>query len=114
MPYIEIKTTKTVNNEKSELIKSAMGKAIECFPGKNENWLMVAIEDEIKMWFRGDASQDSAFVDVCLLGKVDKKGAENMTEEICNVLERELGISPERVYVKYSGYENWGWNKGNF
>ena len=114
MPYIEIKTTKKVTDENGEIIKSAMGKAIECFPGKNENWLMVGIEDRIKMWFRGDASEDSALVDVCLLGKVDKNGSEKMTEQICDILEKELGISSERIYVKYSGYENWGWNKINF
>ena len=114
MPYIDLKTTKTVSAESCEMIKSAFGKAIECFPGKSEAYLMVGIEDGAKLWFRGDASSDSAVVDVELLGSVNSAASENMTVEICNILEKELGISPDRVYVKYKGYTDWGWNKMNF
>lgn len=114
MPYIELKTTKTVSDEKAAAIKCALGKAIECFPGKTEGWLMVAVEDGLRMWFRGDDSDDSALVDVCLLGDVNSEGAEKMTCALCDILEKELGIPSERVYVKYSGYKNWGWNNTNF
>lgn len=114
MPYINLKTTKNVSADACEKVKSAFGKAIECFPGKSEAYLMVGIEGGAKLWFRGDASQDSAIVDVELLGAVNSEASEKMTAEICNILEDELGISPERVYVKYSGYADWGWNKRNF
>ena len=114
MPYIDLKTTKSLTNENYEALKAAFGKAIEVFPGKTEAWLMVGIEDEIPMWFKGDASQDTAIVDVDLLGSVSKEGSEAMTAEVCNILEKELVISPARVYVKYTGYADWGWNKNNF
>ncbi len=114
MPYINLKTTKKLTNENCDAIKTAFGKAIECFPGKTEAYLMVGIEDGVKLWFRGDASQDSAVLDVELLGEVNSQASENMTVEICRILEKELNISPDRVYVKYTGYSNWGWNKMNF
>ena len=114
MPYINLKTTAKVTEEKCERVKTAFGKAIECFPGKSEAYLMVGIEDGAKLWFRGDASSDSAIVDVELLGAVNSAASENMTAEICGILENELGISPDRVYVKYSGCTDWGWNKHNF
>ena len=75
---------------------------------------MVGIEDGAKLWFRGDASQDSAIVDVELLGSVNASASEDMTVAVCEILESELGISPDRVYVKYKGYTDWGWNKANF
>ena len=114
MPYINLKTTKSVSEEKCQNVKSAFGKAIECFPGKSEAFLMVGIEDNAKLWFRGDNSSDSAIVDVELLGSVNSAASEKMTIAICDILENELGISPDRVYVKYSGYNDWGWNKANF
>lgn len=114
MPYINVKTTKTVTAAQCENVKASLGKAIECFPGKSEAYLMVSIDDGAKLWFRGDATQDTAVVDVELLGSVDSSGSERMTAEICRILENELGISPERVYVKYTGYANWGWNNRNF
>lgn len=114
MPYIQLKTTAGVSAEKKTALKAAFGKAIESFPGKNENWLMVNIEDNKSMWFRGDASADSAMVDVALLGAVSAEGSSRMTAELCEILHKMLGIAPDRVYVKYTGYEHWGWNGGNF
>ena len=114
MPYIDLKTTVSMNAEQEDAVKTAFGKAIECFPGKTESWLMVGIDSGKKLWFRGDNSVDSAMIDVSLLGSVDKASSEKMTKELCAVMESQLGISPERVYVKYSGYSDWGWNNGNF
>lgn len=114
MPYINLKTTKRVSDEKCEALKTAFGKAIEVFPGKTEAWLMVGIEDSAKLWFKGDSSKDSAIVDVDLLGDVNVSASEKMTSVICEILERELGIGADRVYVKYTGYNHWGWNGGNF
>ena len=82
MPYINLKTTKKVTDEKCVAIKTAFGKAIECFPGKNEAYLMVCIEDEKKLWFAGDDSKDSAVVDVQLLGAVNPSASNDMTAEI--------------------------------
>ena len=114
MPYIELKTTAAVSEKKALDLKTAFGKAIECFPGKTENWLMVNIEDQKRMWFKGDNSSDCAMVCVDLLGSVSSSASEKMTAEICDVLSKQLSLSPDRVYVKYSGFSDWGWNGGNF
>ncbi|MBR2875646.1 MAG: hypothetical protein IKC01_00735 [Clostridia bacterium] len=114
MPYINLKTTAVVTDEKAEILKAKFGKAIENFPGKTEAWLMVGIEGEKKLWFKGDNSQDSAIVDVDLLGAVSKDGSLKMTCAVCDILEEVLGVSPGRVYVKYTGYADWGWNNTNF
>ena len=114
MPYINLKTTVNVTNEKAEALKAKFGKAIECFPGKTEAWLMVGIEDNQRLWFKGDNSADSAIVDVDLLGGVSKDGALNMTCAICDILQEVLAIPSNRVYVKYMGYADWGWNNTNF
>lgn len=114
MPYIELKTTAKVSDSQADSIKTAFGKAIECFPGKTERWLMVSIEGDKKMWFAGDNGSDSAMVDVSLLGNVDASASEKMTAKLCRIIEEELGVSQDRTYVKYSGYANWGWNGSNF
>jgi hypothetical protein len=75
---------------------------------------MVAVDDGKRMWFKGDNSADTAMVEVELLGDVNASASETMTARVCDILEETLGISPARVYVKYTGYRNWGWNGGNF
>lgn len=113
MPFIELKTSKKIAPEKAEALKASFGKAIEAFPGKTESWLMVNIQDEQKMWFKGDGA-DCALVSVDLLGSVASSASEKMTRVLCDVLESELSLSPNRVYVKYAGFSDWGWNGGNF
>ena len=114
MPYIKVSTTAAVTPEQCERVKAKLGKAIESFPGKTESWLMVEIEGEKRMWFRGDASADTAMVDVDLLGNVAPAASEKMTAAVCAILDAELGIPAGRIYVKYTGYQNWGWNGSNF
>ncbi len=114
MPYIELKTTESVSEEKEKALKAAFGKAIECFPGKTESWLMVNIVPEQKMYFKGNNDAGCAMVSVDLLGQVSSSASEKMTAKLCCVLSSELGLSPDRVYVKYSGFADWGWNNGNF
>ena len=53
MPFINIKTNENVTEEKAKAIKSKLGLAITAIPGKSEGWLMVGIEDDYKLFFRG-------------------------------------------------------------
>lgn len=114
MPYIDLKTTKTCNNDQCETLKAAFGKAIESFPGKTEAWLMVNIEDAQKLWFKGNSSADSAMVDVALFGKANSSAYDKMTKALTVILSGELGIPTDRIYIKYSEVEHWGWNGNNF
>ena len=114
MPYIKVTTTAKVSDQTAAALKADFGKAIENFPGKSEQWLMVAVADNTRMWIRGDNSADTAMVDVELLGSVNASASEKMTADVCRILADRLGIAPDRVYVKYTGYANWGWNGNNF
>ena len=68
MPFIETKTNVAVSKEAETKIKEALGQAISIIPGKSENWLMLAIEGNVPMYFRGDDSAPVAFVDVKTFG----------------------------------------------
>ena len=114
MPYIEAKVSCTLTKEQTELLKAGFGKAIECIPGKSESWLMVNIEDGKKLWFKGDASAETAFIAVSVFGKASAGAYENLTKSICALMSEICGISPDRTYVTYSEYDKWGWNNMNF
>lgn len=114
MPFINAKLSCTLSDEKINELKCGFGKAIECIPGKSETWLMVNIEDNKKMFFKGDASQDTAFISVCIFGTASSSAYENLTKEICSLISSVTGISPDRTYVTYSEFDKWGWNNMNF
>ena len=53
MPCIQIKTNVEVSQEAAQTVKSALGQSIAHLPGKSEPWLMITLEDNCRMWFRG-------------------------------------------------------------
>ncbi len=114
MPFINSKVTTRISKEQETEIKNRLGKAIELIPGKTEQWLMLAFEPELSMYFRGDNSEDIAFVEVSVFGGEDKDSFAKMTDAICKIYQEVLGISPDHVYVKYNAGTNWGWNGSNF
>lgn len=114
MPFVDVKLTKKLDNTEENNLKAKIGELISVFPGKSEDWLMCKIADDKKIWFRGDNSSDSAFVEVKLFGSVDKVSANKFTGELCRYLEDNVGIDSGRVYVRYEGGTDWGWNGSNF
>jgi len=113
MPFINVKTNVKVSAEKAEEIKSALGRAITAVPGKSEGWLMVGIEDGCTLYFKG-SDEPAAMTEVSIFGNASGKALEELTGRITSIVNENLGISPDRVYVSYMTTENWGWNGSNF
>ncbi|MCD7826774.1 MAG: hypothetical protein LUH14_12565 [Clostridiaceae bacterium] len=114
MPFINSKVSVSMTPEKKETIKARLGEAITLVPGKSENWLMVGFEDAYDLYFQGNQSAPSAFVEVKLFGGASADVFNRMTGVICNIYQEELGIPKDRIYVKYEEVQNWGWNGANF
>ncbi|MBE5960843.1 MAG: hypothetical protein E7256_05585 [Lachnospiraceae bacterium] len=114
MPFINTKTTVKISKEQEETIKSRLGEAIELIPGKSEAWLMVGFEDEYSLYFKGQASEKIAFVEVKIFGKADDAAYDKLTAAICNIYKEVLMIPGDKIYVKYEEVSQWGWNGMNF
>lgn len=113
MPFINVKTNSAVSKDREVSIKSALGQAITAVPGKSENWLMVEIEPERKLYFKG-TDAPAAMVEVSVFGSADSSAFSELTNRICVILNSELGIDSSRIYVKYEATSEWGWNGSNF
>lgn len=114
MPYIGTVTTVKINDEKREEIKKHLGKAIELINGKSEKFLMLAFNDDTKMYFSGNDDDDTAFIDVKIFGTAEKSEYDALTAKITEIYSNVLAIAPNRIYVKYEECFNWGWNGVNF
>ena len=113
MPLIDVKTNVMVSKEAGVALKSALGQAITAIPGKTETWLMVGIQPNYTLYFDGDGSP-AAMVDVAILGGATASAYNDLTARICDILNHQLSIPMNRIYIKYSETENWGWNGSNF
>lgn len=112
MPFINVKTNTAVPSDKETAIKSALGQAITAIPGKSESWLMVGIEPEKILYFKGD-NAPAAMVEVSVFGSADSSAFSKLTNQICNILNEQLSIDRSRIYVKYEATRDWGWNGSN-
>lgn len=114
MPFINSKVNVKMTKEQETAIKTKLGEAIKTIPGKSESWLMLGFEDEYTLYFRGDDSQPTAFVEVSVYGSENKSAFDALTGKICQIFDEVLGIAADHIYVKYEAVANWGWNGGNF
>ena len=113
MPFINVKTNTAVSSAQETAIKCALGKEIATIPGKSEAWLMVGIEPEYTLYFKGTADP-AAMVEVSVYGQANPSAFNSLTEKICALLNEQLSIDPSRIYVKYTAVPDWGWNGSNF
>ncbi|MBR3268944.1 MAG: hypothetical protein IKI58_09550 [Oscillospiraceae bacterium] len=113
MPFINVKTNRTVSADAAEQIKSQLGQAITAVPGKSEGWLMVGIEGGSTLFFRG-TDEPAAMVQVSLYGGASSNALNTLTAHITGILTDSLGIDSDRIYVSYAATNDWGWNGSNF
>lgn len=114
MPFIDVKTSAQLNSEKIEQIKTELGKAISLIPGKSEGWLMVNVSDNCSLYFKGNDDGNTAYVEVKIFGSASKNDCENLTAEICKILENSAGVPSDRTYVKFEFSDMWGYNNFMF
>ena len=113
MPMIKVETTVSLSEEKRDILKAELGKAISIM-GKPESYLMINLVDNQDLYFGGNKLDKGAFVEVKALGNIDAGQSDKMTAKVCEILNTQLGISGDVVYVAYFGTSNWGWNGRNF
>lgn len=114
MPFINTKVTVSLTEDKKEKIKNELGHAISIIPGKSESWLMVGFEDNYDLYFKGNNTAPSAFVEVKIFGSATHSAYNSLTGKICEILSDNLAIPQDRIYVKYEEVSEWGWNGSNF
>ena len=113
MPFIDSKVTVKLTEEKKNSVKTRLGQAISILH-KSETYLMVGFEVESDLYMSGNRLEKGAYVSVSLFGNASPDDYEKMTGAICDILQDELGIPADHVYVTYHGVNDWGWNGRNF
>ena len=113
MPFIDTKLSVKTDEAKKENIKKRLGEAVSILH-KTESFLMVGFDDEYDLYFAGNKVEKGAYVAISLYGKASSDAYSKMSAEVCRILEEELGIPGDRVYVTYREVSDWGWNGTNF
>ncbi|MEG0642010.1 MAG: phenylpyruvate tautomerase MIF-related protein [Clostridium sp.] len=116
MPYIDSSVSCKLTCEKKEKLKSKLGKAIEILPGKTEEWLFIRLRDSETLYFQGKELDNGAVIEVKMIGCKSPSDKEALTQKICSIYNKYLGIDPKNIYIIFTeaASENWGWNNELF
>ena len=114
MPYLKIQTNQTVSSEQAQkLISKASGLVAEQL-GKPEKYVMVALAPPVPMLFAG-SDAPTAYLELKSIG-LPSSLTRDLSRALCSLLENELAISQERVYIEFADAARamWGWNGSTF
>ena len=114
MPFIDLKTTTKISDDKEAILRAEFGKIITLIPGKTERWLMLNFTDGCRMAFGGNADADTAYINIELLGSTTNEVYDKLTKAICDTVSSTLDVPNDRIYVKYEECEHWGFAGENF
>ncbi len=114
MPFINTKTNIVLCLSQKTKIKDQFGAMIGILPGKSEQWLMVGFDDKPHSLFFGGSEDPAAIVEVKVYGTIPNDRYDELTQKITNIISTNTGIGADRIYVKYSEVEHWGWSGSNF
>lgn len=114
MPYLKIQTNLPHDdNTRQGFLKKASA-AIAAGLGKPESYVMVAFDPAIPMMFAGEDAP-CAFMELKSIGLPESKTTA-LSESLCDLVEKELGIPSERSYIEFSDAPRamWGWDRKTF
>jgi len=114
MPYLNIQTNVHLDDSgRASLLKSA-SQTVASILGKPESYVMVHLDAGNAMFFAG-SDAPLAYLQMKSLGLPENE-TRTFSQILCELIQAELGIDSERIYIEFSSPERhmWGWNGGTF
>ncbi len=114
MPYLTIRSNQIIEAQKGRQLLYKASALIAKELGKSENYVMVSLEPPATMLFGGNDAP-LAYLELKSIGLPAQKTGE-LSAALCTLLEAEIGIARDRIYIEFSDAERhlWGWNGGTF
>jgi phenylpyruvate tautomerase PptA (4-oxalocrotonate tautomerase family) len=111
MPYLNIKTNQTINDEAAFISKASA--VVAKASGKPESYVMIAVDQQTPMSM-GGSDKPTALLDYRALGLPGDRKA--FSDALCSLVSEELSIAGDRIYIAMfdSERQNWGWNHSTF
>ncbi len=114
MPLLKLHTSVQMSDDLKPKLLAACSRILAQVTGKPEAVTMVVLEKG--EFLMGGKPGPGAFVDIRGIGGLTCDVNRKLSERLCDVLSKELGVPPERIYVTFTevAASNWGWNGSTF
>lgn len=116
MPLISVKSS--VSQSDSAVIDNlltTLSNKLAKHLSKPESYVMAAFEPDVKMTFAG-TFDPVCYVEIKSIGNMKPEQTKAMSQEFCQIIEDNLGVSKQRIYIEFADAERsmWGWNGSTF
>ena len=114
MPYLRIQTNLQIDQTRIGATLSRASALVAKELNKPETYVMVTFAPTQPMVFAGD-DQPCAYLELKSIGLPESK-TKNLSASLCHLMQTELGVSVDRVYIEFSDAPRamWGWNNDTF
>ncbi len=114
MPLIKLRTNVSIGEDKTSSLMNELSQLLARETGKPESYVMIEVKGDRNMLF-GGTTEPLAYVECKSIG-LSAGQATSLSPAICQVLNTQLNISTDRVYIEFSHCpaEFWGWNSSTF
>ncbi len=110
MPYLNLITNVNVSKEKEREMVNVLGKGIEVINGKSEQGFFIKIEGGCALYKGGNQTEPNAMITVDLFGHSTGEDLSKYCDIINELLEKELGIQKEKIFINFTECRHWGAN----
>lgn len=111
MPYVHIRTTAEMTAAKKSALLEEIAPLLPILPGKNRNNAMVDLEGGCFMAM-GEPSIPCAFCEIRLYRQSPADAKEKFAASLTALLEKELAVPADHVYLNYMEMDHWGLRGG--
>ncbi len=114
MPLLRLETNTGMEPGQRNEIMSKCSRILAETTGKPEAYTMVVLQSCSGLF---DGSGNGlAMIDIRGIGGLNPSVNKALSRELCGLLESELSIPPERVYLNFTDVpaSNWGWKGSTF
>lgn len=107
MPYVQVRVSVPLTQEKIEKLAAETMNSIDLIPGKSAPVTMAEIVPDCKLYFGSVDGDPCAIVDVACNNTPDPANLKAYSQKICKALVEIAGIPMNRIYIKHHGNPEW-------
>lgn len=108
MPMVNVKLNFAVSNEQKMSIEKGIVDILVKDLGKRDNWLMVNIEDNARIYFRGDSQTHTVGITLAVYKEIDDESAEKFISATTELVAMSTDIKTDRIVVLIQPVSQWG------
>lgn len=114
MPYLNLTTNISISASETSKLLSQFSQLLAQQTGKPERYVMVEVTADKPMLFSGN-NKPLAYIECKSIG-LEIAQTKPLAAAICQLLQTNLQIDAERVYIEFSDCkaDYWGWNGSTF